>query len=81
MGKGKGKEVVKEAEDYIEEEIEDDIEEEVQGDINTLLRRGAFRPGGTFIRNDFLQTNEQLQYHEEELTHPRQIAKDKASPR
>ena len=53
MGKGKGKEVIKEAEGYIKEEIEDNIEEEIQGDINTLLRRGVFRLEGTFIRDDF----------------------------
>ena len=49
MGKGKGKEVAKEAEDDIEEEVEDENE----GDMNTLLRGGVFRPGGTFIREDF----------------------------
>ena len=60
MRKGKGKEVIKEAEDNIKEEIENNIEEEVQGDINTPLRRGVFRPRGTFTREDFPQTNKQL---------------------
>jgi hypothetical protein len=69
MGKGKGKEVAKEAEDDIEEEVEDENE------------GGVFRPGGTFTREDFPQTDEQLQHHEEDLTHPRQIAKDRAGPR
>jgi hypothetical protein len=77
MGKGKGKEVAKEAEDDIEEEVEDENE----GDMNTLSRGGVFRPGGTFTREDFPQTDKQLQHHEEDLTHPRQIAKDRAGPR
>jgi hypothetical protein len=81
MGKGKGKEVAKEAEDDMEEEIEEEDEDEIEGDMNTPSRRGAFRLGGTFTREDFPQTDEQLQHHEEDLTHPRQIAKDRAGPR
>ena len=62
MRKGKGKEVIKEAEDNIKEEIENEIEEEIEdeieGDMNTPLRGGVFRLGGTFIREDFPQTDE-----------------------
>ncbi|PMD27085.1 hypothetical protein NA56DRAFT_697240 [Hyaloscypha hepaticicola] len=48
-GKGKGKEIVKETKDDIEKEVEN----ENKGDMNTLLREGVFRPGGTFTREDF----------------------------
>ena len=61
MGKGKGKEVIKETENNIEEEVENEIKEEVEdeikGDMNILLRGGAFRPEGTFTREDFPQTD------------------------
>ena len=42
MEKGKGKEVIKEAEDSIKEEFEKEIKEEIKGDMNTLLRRRVF---------------------------------------
>ena len=49
MGKGKGKEIVKEAENNIEEEIEDENE----GNMNTLSRRGVFRPRETLQGKTF----------------------------